>query len=440
MTKKAVFFNDAFKAVYGLICKENFPEGVVPIVIRDVYGRIRIALKNGDKEKHQEIAIRLEREMSKMAPFYGNQGKGVLFPDDFFDPEAIFEHPAILDFYLPGADTPMRLLDRQIVGQDWLRPSVSKPKQHRIVFFGLKGGVGRSTALAIFAYHLARSGKKVLLVDFDLESPGLSGLLMPPERLADFGIVDWFIEDGVGQGDDVLARMVSISPLSEHTQGEIRVAAAMGLEEGFYLSKLSRVYADVSHNNRTEGFSERANRLIKALEVQENPDVVLIDSRAGLHDLAAVSIMGLSTIALLFAVDSAQTWQGYRLLFSQWQCYPAMLKMIRDRLVLVEALFPETDQADRADLFLENAYTLFSDTIYEQIQPGKSPDPLVFNFDINDTSSPHYPLRIKWSARFQELNPLLLAKGIITEADIIAAFGDFINGLKDRIEIEGETT
>ena len=212
------------------------------------------------------------------------------------------------------------------------------------------------------------------------------------------------------------------------------MAAAMGLNENFYLAKLSRVFADISRQNHIERFSQRANRLVAALEAQEKPDVVLIDSRAGLHDLAAVSIVGLATVAFLFAVDSAQTWQGYRLLFSQWQCYPSILKTLRDRLVMVEALFPETDQAARVGLFLENAYKLFSETIYERIEPGQTPDPDVFNFDMTDTSAPHYPLLIKWNNRFQEFNPLMLPKDLLTDADIAATFGDFLDGLNGQIE------
>jgi MinD-like ATPase involved in chromosome partitioning or flagellar assembly len=399
-------------------------------VIRDIYGCIRIALKNGIKEKHQEIASRVSQSISKLAPFTDDNGKGVLFPEDFFEPDSVFRNPDILDMVWPGSETIIRLLDRQVVGQDWLRPASTSSKIPRVVFFGLKGGVGRSTALAILAHDLARSGKRVLLIDFDLESPGLSGLLLPPERLTDFGIVDWFIEDAVGQGERVLERMISVSPLSEHTQGEIRVAAAMGMGEKFYLAKLSRVYADVPKQGHVERFSQRAGRLVTAIETQEKPDVILIDSRAGLHDLAAVSIVSLSTIALLFAVDSAQTWQGYRLLFSQWQCYTSVLRAVRDRLIMVEALFPEMDQANRADRFIENAYELFSETIYEQIEPAKEADPNVFNFDLTDTNAPHYPLRIKWNNRFQEFDPLLLPKGILTEADIAASFGEFIEGIK----------
>lgn len=200
MTPKNIFFNDALKATSDMLRKELFPAGVEPLVIRDIYGRIRIALKGGKKEKHRDLVLRLGEKLARLSPFCGDGDQGILFPDDFFDPDTVFENPDILDLYLPGSDTFLRLLDRQVVGQDWLRPVLTPPHLHRIVFFGLKGGVGRSTAMALFAYSLARSGKRVLLIDFDLESPGLSGLLLSPDRLADFGMVDWFIEDAVGQG------------------------------------------------------------------------------------------------------------------------------------------------------------------------------------------------------------------------------------------------
>lgn len=433
MTKKAIHFNAALQATINLLAQETLPKDVNALVIRDMQGRIRVGLEHGNKEKHKKLAERLATNIQNLAPFAGDMGKSVLFPDDFFDPDSVFKNPDILDFYCPGAETPTRLLDRQVVGQDWLRPTALHSPTPRLVFFGLKGGVGRSTALTILAYDLARAGKRVLLIDFDLESPGLSGLLMPPERLADFGVVDWFIEDAVGQGDMVIDRMIAASPLSEHTQGEIRVAAAMGLSENYYLSKLSRVYSEVTRRGKVERFSQRTHRFLEELEKQERPDVVLIDSRAGLHDLAAVSIVGLATDVLLFGADSAQTWQGYQLLFSHWQAYPTVLQAVRDRLIMVEALFPELDQAARAERFLEHAYTLFSETIYERIDPGAEAVPEVFNFDINDAAAPHYPLRIKWNSRFQEFDPLLLPQGILTDTDIAATFGEFLDGVKQRL-------
>ena len=208
MTGKKVYFNDALKETSDLLRGETFPDSVEPLIIRDIFGRIRVALKNGKKEKHREIASRLGKKLTTLAPFCGEGENSVLFPDDFFDPDTVFNSPDILDLLLPGSDKQLRILDRQVVGQDWLRPVLAPPQSHRIVFFGLKGGVGRSTAMSMAAYHLARSGKSVLLIDFDLESPGLSGLLLPHDRLSDFGMVDWFIEDAVGQGEIILKNLI----------------------------------------------------------------------------------------------------------------------------------------------------------------------------------------------------------------------------------------
>jgi MinD-like ATPase involved in chromosome partitioning or flagellar assembly len=42
-----------------------------------------------------------------------------------------------------------------------------------VTFYSYKGGVGRSMALANVADILCRQGARVLMVDFDLEAPGL---------------------------------------------------------------------------------------------------------------------------------------------------------------------------------------------------------------------------------------------------------------------------
>lgn len=306
----------------------------------------------------------------------------------------------------------------------------------RLVFFGLKGGVGRSTALVMLAYQLARAGKQVLLIDLDLESPGLSGLLLPPDRLADFGVVDWLVEDAVGQGADVAQRMVSSSPLSGNLRHEIRVAAAIGNGDVYYLDNLSRAYADVSAGDRPRRFSERIQRLVRTLEEKEKPDVVLIDSRAGMHDLAALSIVGLASTAFLFATDAAQGWQGYRSLFTHWQSRPAVARNVRERLKMVSSLFPESDQAVRARRFLERSYTLFADTLYDEVKAGGAvPDDRdLFNFDIDDIAAPHYPLRIRWSSRLQEFDPLQIPTGLFGEDEIRAAYGEFLDGVMQALD------
>ena len=42
-----------------------------------------------------------------------------------------------------------------------------------VTFYSYKGGVGRTMAMANVAALLARKGRKVVMLDFDLEAPGL---------------------------------------------------------------------------------------------------------------------------------------------------------------------------------------------------------------------------------------------------------------------------
>lgn len=429
-------FNDVLATLHEVVKQFNadtrLPESN-PLYIRDLHGKVRLAF-NVHRNDDSAIADKLKSTLISCACHRFVADEPVLFRDDFFDPDAIFSTIPEPNYYFPGSDERIRLLERQLIGHDWLNISASVdqvPHPPRVVFFGVKGGVGRSTALTMLAHELASNGKKVLLLDLDLESPGLSGLLLPSDRLPECGMVDWFLDDGVGQGDYTLDHMVVTSPLSDlSTKGVIRVAPAMGADDDQYLAKLSRIYGDVSHEGKVERFSQRMQRLVRALEKREQPDVTLIDSRAGLHDIAAASIVGLADWALLFATDSAQTWQAYRLLFTHWQRYPNILQKLRDRLVMVQALFPQTNQREREQRFLDHAYELFLDIIYEQSEPGNE-DPDIFNFDRNDQSAPHYPLRIDWDQRFQEMDYSALQNGLISDDQIRAAYGKLfsrING------------
>src|SRR5204863_6021010 len=59
-------------------------------------------------------------------------------------------------------------------------PSAARPPLGRIItFYSYKGGTGRSMALANVAWILASRGKRVLMVDWDLEAPGLHRYFHP---------------------------------------------------------------------------------------------------------------------------------------------------------------------------------------------------------------------------------------------------------------------
>jgi cellulose biosynthesis protein BcsQ len=437
-------FNEALRLAAEATRFDHLPADCQPGLIRDIYGRIRFAI-NASSSDFPEEAYRHFQKTCIALGAYGVRD-GVMFRENFSNPETIFNHPDWHETIVSGhenedgsfaEDIVVRLLDRQITGQDWLHTTENADAilaAPRIVFYGIKGGVGRSTALGMLAYLLAQEGKRVLLLDFDLESPGLSGLLLPPERRAAFGLVDWFIEDAVGQSDSLLDDLVADSPLAENCPGSIRVASAIGNGETAYLAKLARAYADVPTPAGAERFAHRMRRLVETLEAKELPEVVLIDSRAGLHDLAAISIAGLSSVALLFATDSPQNWQGYQQLFANWQCHPEVLRGVRERLAIVHALFPESDQEGRARHFLENSWTLFRETLYDNVEAGSETPTDAFTFDLESEGAPHFPLRVRWNARFQEFDPLLSeAKGGVGQADIDLAFGPFVRSVKSMV-------
>jgi MinD-like ATPase involved in chromosome partitioning or flagellar assembly len=63
-----------------------------------------------------------------------------------------------------------------------------------VTFYSFKGGVGRSMALVNVATELARKGRRVLVVDLDLEAPGLHTFasLAPKQPMP--GMVDFVLE------------------------------------------------------------------------------------------------------------------------------------------------------------------------------------------------------------------------------------------------------
>lgn len=445
-------FNDALRLASQAAQNSGLPKQWQVRVVRDVYGRIRFAIDCDAQQYPPEARQLLESALAKLG-VYATKGE-IIFRDDLSNPDLIFKSPDWHMTTVPGGfdeedqaqpDLTVCVLDRQIMGQDWLNPITEPaPHPHRIVFFGLKGGVGRSTALAMVAYGLAREGKRVLLLDFDLESPGLSGLLLPPDRVAEFGLVDWFVEDAVGQGESVLRNLVSTSPLADTTTGAIRVAAAMGQDESAYLSKLARVYVDVPGRDGKQGvqrFAARMQYVTQLLEAQETPDVVLIDSRAGLHDVAAISITSLADTALLFATDSAQNWLGYAQLFAHWQHRPTVCVQVRERLAIVQALAPKSDREGRSKAFLNHAYELFSSTLYDEIAPPASvaaksstTSTDLYNPAMEDEAAPHFPIRVDWDEVFQEFDPKVRPEqGGVSEGEVDAKFGNLISWVKSRV-------
>ncbi len=175
MTPRPVHFSEATQKATKVVSALRGRLAEKALLVRDTMGRLAIALNVARSAPEADIAG-LQARMESLGAFASKPG--VYTRDDFFDPDAVFSDPSIVRYSPQGDLGGARLLDRQITGHEWIRRrgAETEPAVPRIAFYGFKGGVGRSTALAVLAYQLAKSGKKVLLVDLDLESPGSFGI------------------------------------------------------------------------------------------------------------------------------------------------------------------------------------------------------------------------------------------------------------------------
>ena len=285
--------------------------------------------------------------------------------------------------------------DRLLSGRDWwtIGTSGGRRDRNRFTLYSVKGGVGRSTTAVVLAWHLARRGERVLVVDLDLESPGLSSAILAPERQQRFGVADWFVEDLVGQGDDVVRDILAEPAWSQDLEGDVRVACAHGREPGEYLAKLGRLRMDGPGR-----WAHRLNSLLFRLEQEFRPSVVLVESRSGLSDIAAATVTDLGADVLLFATDSESSWTDYRILLRHFSGH-GLISGLRERLFLVSALTPEIDMESYLARFRENTWRLFLEHVYDELKPGTEPGD-EFSFDLHEEHAPHDPAVILWTVGF----------------------------------------
>lgn len=437
LNHSAIRFDQALGHAVALLRGTGFV-GAHLVLVRDLYGRLHLAVDDREpwRKPPSEALDRIRQALaSELGAFGPDLEVPPLLASELVSPATLFGAPSLL---LLHTESPrISLLERQVMGSDWLLkppvpslkggPEAPRSAPHRVTMFGIKGGVGRSTATALWAQRLAQRDARVLVIDLDLESPGVGSFLLPDQVRPEFGVIDWLVEDAVGQADISLTdNLVARSPLSGSAQGEVLVIPASGQQRpGYnYLAKLSRAYVPVPHQDGVREFGDRIVDFVHQMEETLRPQVVILDSRAGLHDIAAAAITRLDALCFLFAGNSRQTWEDYGLLFRQWSAYPERTARLRENLQMVAALIPETGAETYLERFRLSSYKLFEDSLYEESAPEELD---TFNYGINDEEAPHQPLRIRWSRAFLEYDPLGASEAI-EPAQIEAAFGHFMAG------------
>ena len=231
-----------------------------------------------------------------------------------------------------------------------------------VTFYSYKGGVGRSMALANIADQLARSGMRVLMVDFDLEAPGLEHFFpINHERVRGReGLLDLLLafkyamsvassDADEGESDafrDLDRYLSTVYPRGSDGGCLDLLAAGLRLTDeqiSRYGAELRRFdWQDFYYVWSGELFFEWFRRTCA-----ERYDVVLVDSRTGVTELGGVCAYQLADVIVALSAPNLQNIEG-----TAWMVRHFLSEQVRavrrDRPLEVLVVPARVDQNDTA--------------------------------------------------------------------------------------------
>jgi tetratricopeptide (TPR) repeat protein len=167
-------------------------------------------------------------------------------------------------------------------------------------FYSYKGGVGRTSALVNVAHRLVRRGKRVFILDFDLEAPGIDSYGLVTTAVTTPGLVEYISAFTTTGKIPELKEFVLPSTLPE-AAGRLFVMRG-GRKDESYKAALGQLDWKVLYKQR-KGFLVMEN-LKAAIEKIYTPDYLLIDARTGLTDISGICTLQLPhLVVLLFSLN-----------------------------------------------------------------------------------------------------------------------------------------
>ena len=159
-----------------------------------------------------------------------------------------------------------------------------------IAFYSYKGGVGRTLALSNIARRLADFGKKVIMLDLDLEAPGLHTKFsnFQWDRKVESGIVDYIYEYAVNH--KIPAKITSYAYHLEDLSSSLDLIPAGNPKSSEYWRKLSAInWYELLYGENATGIAFFLDLKVK-IEKKYKPDYFLIDTRTGITDISSLTI------------------------------------------------------------------------------------------------------------------------------------------------------
>jgi cellulose biosynthesis protein BcsQ len=253
------------------------------------------------EEKIDQILAKINFNLAQ----YPISGYDLLTPQEAADrPPEYIQLPLWSDILMAPEPEQPEIVDEDSVDED-------SPKRPLIVtFYSFKGGVGRSTALGLVAGILASRNRRTVMVDFDLEAPGISVLFQNDiENInkEQYGVLDYLHQRYLTPDLDIPNIDNCICQINSGTRGELFLVPAGEYNEN-YIHRLADL--DLQSFYRKE--INPVQQLITNLKERLDPDVILIDARPGFNDTSAIALFDLADTGIICFSPTDQSYAGLR--------------------------------------------------------------------------------------------------------------------------------
>lgn len=388
-------------------------------VVRDLRGLIRLAV-----DFREGADAHLEHLRDHVSAALGPWFTGEILIEQSKSPQLAGVARRVLKMATPWDDarypdelggertvTPKRwsMLERRLGKETWLEGAedapwpLSEDAPKVVTFYSFKGGVGRTTALCACALLAARAGERVVLIDLDLESPGLATAF---DVTTTRGVLDVLVDHLATAQLSLEDATSSPRDLREVSTEHITVIPA-GTLGGSYLEKLARLDFHISTvgAKTSSPVQEALLALLNSVRTQLAPSWILLDARAGLHDLSGLSLHGLSHLDVVFSRANPQGEAGLGLVI------PALATRLKDaggKVLLVHAMAPanKTEARTERAAHAQTTHALFCEFVYGESPPAE---------DAEDAD--HQPLSLRREERIERNPRVRDAVGELTSED-----------------------
>jgi MinD-like ATPase involved in chromosome partitioning or flagellar assembly len=174
-----------------------------------------------------------------------------------------------------------------------------------VTFYSFKGGVGRSTALAFVGSILATRGRRVVMIDFDLEAPGLSFTSSSEASRTTLGVLDYLHQRTLTPKENIPAIAECVRRIDIPTRGELYLVPAGEYAEG-YIPRLT----DLDVRFFCQGKGNPIHQLLDDINAYLDPDVILIDARTGFTEIGAIALFDKADLGIICFSPTDQNFAG----------------------------------------------------------------------------------------------------------------------------------